>query len=178
MLIQDKSRVYCQGIIDIRRKRLLCFLASHNNLYSFLRPCPQRNTGRVYYISSVICPELSRFLGWLTDPGCSLSKGSNCRQSASQNLTAKLNDASNGCCWPRFQIRSPHIVSNCLSCRFVTSTHLAPSCCEPGWVSYPRPISHLDLPTTLKENTLTNTPAIVVAIPVAPELFSTSRFQH
>jgi hypothetical protein len=48
-----------------------------------------------------------------------------------------LGDTFNGCCWPRFQIRFHHPISPTpCARRFVTSTHLAPSCCEPGRVSH------------------------------------------
>jgi hypothetical protein len=42
----------------------------------------------------------------------------------------------NGCCWPRFQLRSLGRLGS-LARRFLTSTHLAPSFCEPGRGSHP-----------------------------------------
>jgi hypothetical protein len=47
------------------------------------------------------------FLGWLTDPGCSLLEKEATPTSLRQTLRPDLSAALNGCCWPR-SIRPPH----------------------------------------------------------------------
>ena len=71
--------------------------------------------------------------GWPA-PAASFVKRSNCDKFG-QLLEACMSDV-NGCCWPRFQLRPLGRLGS-LARRFLTSTHLAPSFCEPGRGSHP-----------------------------------------
>jgi hypothetical protein len=83
---------------------------------------------------------IGNFLGWLTDPGCFLVKESNSRPGSRQDPVGGFQARFQRVLLATFSIRShpPSGLVCPVPAGLVTSTHLAPSCCEPGRVSHPR----------------------------------------